>query len=126
MKEKALFLFYFPVCLRVWAPNLYYHRILFRKIGLIGMFAPSPLYTSGHVISENWKMQAHSQTMQKMRAGNAKCIYHSQCKNYKRLPLQEKQMNEKGEQSANKVPHSRLKCQCFCSASEQLKCFSEF
>lgn len=58
-------------------------------------------------------MHVHSQTMQKMRVGNAKPIYHSQWekkkKLYKRLLLQEKQMNEKGEQSANNVPRLQIK-----------------
>lgn len=49
-----------------------------------------------------------------MRVGNAEPIYHSQWKKkkkkaYRRLLLQEKQMNEKGEQSANNVPRLRIK-----------------
>lgn len=118
------------MCLTIWAPYLHYWRNLSRKIGLIGSFAPSLSYTSGHVISENWKMHVHSQTMQKMRVGNAKPIYHSQWEKKKNCTSGCFCKRSKWMKRVSRVlityHGSRLKCQCSCSASEKLKCFSRF
>lgn len=53
--------------------------------------APSHSHTSGLVISENWKMKVHSQSMQNLEVGNAKPICHSQWKKlYRQLLLGKK------------------------------------
>lgn len=55
----------------------------------IAEFSPGKLGLLGHLhllhhthldmlYLENWKMQVHPETMQKMRVGNAEPIYHSQ------------------------------------------------
>lgn len=108
-RESSLSLCYFLVCLTTRASYLYDCRILSRKIGLIGTFAPSPSHMPGHVMSANWKMQVPPQTMPKMRVGNAKLVYQFSVKLQRRLLPPEKQMNERGERSANNVPRIPIK-----------------
>lgn len=47
--------------------------------------------------------------MPKMRVGNAKLVYQFSVKLQRRLLPPEKQMNERGERSANNVPRIPIK-----------------
>lgn len=76
---------------------------------------------------ENWKMQVHSQIMQKNESRKHQAHLSFLVKKlHRRLLLQEKQMNERVSGVLITYHRSRLKCQWFCSASEQLKCLSGF
>lgn len=127
MREKALSLFYFLMCLTIWAP-----------IYVITEFSPGKLGSSGHL---HLLTPTHLDMLY-LKIGKCKCI-HKQCKKwewetpssfvilgekklYRQLLLQEKQMNERVRGVLITYHGSRLKCQCFCSPSEQLKCFSGF
>ena len=128
MRERALFLFSFFVCLTIWAPYSYH-----------GRFLPVKLSSSGHL---HLLTPTHLDMLH-LKIGKCKCI-HRPCKkreqetsspfiilSFKKKIVQaspsvREAKEGTGEQSANNVPRSRLKCQCFYLASEQLKCFSGF
>lgn len=52
------------VCPSLW--TLYVLQNSLQENELVGTFAPSPSHTSRLVISENWKMKVHSQSMQNL------------------------------------------------------------
>lgn len=114
MREKALSLFRVLMCVTI-GPHSYIIRE--SSPGKLGSLGALHLLSHTHLdmlYLKIGKCTCIHRPCKNMRVGNAEPIYHSQWKKkkkkaYRRLLLQEKQMNEKGEQSANNVPRLRIK-----------------